>query len=257
LHKAITRLLSRVNLKVSRLDKLRHELAKAGEYDRIARMMPLLAELNSVEAYAQIFNSKAQLGQDLFALARSGFKRGGFFVEFGATNGLDLSNTYLLEKQFGWSGIVAEPARKWHAALRANRSCTIETECIWSDTGSLLAFEEVEVGEYSTLSQFRHKDTVVDRSVSRRYDVQTISLADMLAKHTAPSTIDYLSIDTEGSELEILSAFDFSRYDIRVVSCEHNFTADREKLQSLFQAHGFRREYPELSRFDDWYLRSS
>ena len=51
--------------------------------------------------------SKSQLKQDIFVLLETGFKRNGFFVEFGATNGIDLSNTYLLEKRFGWNGILA------------------------------------------------------------------------------------------------------------------------------------------------------
>src|SRR5450631_2035857 len=46
--------------------------------------------------------SKSQLRQDLFVLTMLDFKRNGYFVEFGATNGSDLSNTYLLEKSFGW-----------------------------------------------------------------------------------------------------------------------------------------------------------
>src|SRR6056297_216441 len=58
--------------------------------------------------------SKSQLRQDLFVLSELGFKQHGFFVEFGATNGIDLSNTYLMEARFGWNGILAEPARLWH-----------------------------------------------------------------------------------------------------------------------------------------------
>ena len=64
--------------------------------------------------------SKAQLHQDIFVLAEHDFKSSGYFVEFGATNGHDLSNTYLLETQFGWQGIVAEPAKSWHEALKKN-----------------------------------------------------------------------------------------------------------------------------------------
>ncbi len=51
--------------------------------------------------------TKSQMYQDLFVLAECNFRRKGFFVEFGATNGLDLSNTYLMEKNFGWEGILA------------------------------------------------------------------------------------------------------------------------------------------------------
>ena len=60
--------------------------------------------------------SKAQLHQDIFVLAEHDFKSSGYFVEFGATNGHDLSNTYLLDTQFGWRGIVAEPEKSWHEA---------------------------------------------------------------------------------------------------------------------------------------------
>ena len=70
--------------------------------------------------------SKAQLHQDIFVLAEHDFKSAGYFVEFGATNGHDLSNTYLLETQFGWQGIVAEPAKSWHEALKKNRNVILK-----------------------------------------------------------------------------------------------------------------------------------
>jgi len=70
--------------------------------------------------------SKSQLRQELFVLGELGFKRNGFFIEFGASNGVDHSNTYLLEKRFNWRGILAEPARIWHKSLEVNRSAFIE-----------------------------------------------------------------------------------------------------------------------------------
>jgi hypothetical protein len=81
--------------------------------------------------------SKSQYKQDLFVLTQLGFKRNGFFVEFGATDGVELSNTYILEKQFDWSGILAEPAKCWHEALERNRKAFIEKklclEQIWGN----------------------------------------------------------------------------------------------------------------------------
>ena len=54
--------------------------------------------------------SRAQILQDLWVLFQSREKHGGYFVEFGACDGLSLSNTFLLEKEYGWTGILAEPA---------------------------------------------------------------------------------------------------------------------------------------------------
>ncbi|MEO0343085.1 MAG: FkbM family methyltransferase [Pseudomonadota bacterium] len=201
-------------------------------------------------------NSYAQLYQDLFVLSETGFKKDGYFVEFGATNGISLSNTYLLEGEFGWSGILAEPARPWHDALQSNRSAKVDFRCVWRETGEMLEFSESDVGEYSTLGAFAHLERhTKNRIVANRYDVPTVSLLDLLKDHNAPRLIDYLSIDTEGSELEILKAFDFDAYDIRIITVEHNHTPDRKHIYKLLTAKGFVRKYEKLSKFDDWYVK--
>lgn len=200
--------------------------------------------------------SQSQYRQDLFALSETEFKRGGFFVEFGAAHGVRLSNTYLLEKEFGWSGILAEPARCWHESLAENREVPIETRCVWSRSGELLTFNEVSVAELSTLSSFSGSDAHEEtRRVGTAYEVETVSLVDLLIKYNAPQQIDYLSIDTEGSELEILRAFDFQRYLVKVITCEHNFTPIREEIHSLLSQQGYVRKFRELSKVDDWYVK--
>lgn len=202
--------------------------------------------------------SNAQLLQDLFVRHELKGLRGGFFVEFGAADGINLSNSWGLQKHLAWRGILAEPARNWHARLKQNRTCTVETRCVWSRTGEILQFNEVPVSEFSTIASFTDKDQRADsRKNGTLYDVETISLLDLLSEHAAPPCIDYLSIDTEGSELTILEAFDFSCYHIRTITVEHNYSSDREKIYALLTSNGFKRKFTDFSNFDDWYVNTA
>jgi FkbM family methyltransferase len=235
-------------------------IEKLVEEGRSHHHLALLSKMNDdhISYFVKhlVGRSKAQLGQDLFVLSELSLKRDGFFVEFGATNGVDLSNTVLLEKEFGWSGILAEPAKCWHGELKNNRTCHIETRCVWSSSGSLLTFSEAEWAELSTISAYKSSDHhKQSRKHSQTYEVETISLIDLLNKYNAPKVIDYLSIDTEGSEFEILAAFDFEKYEFGVISCEHNFTPAREQIMTLLNSHGYTRKYEEVSLYDDWYVR--
>lgn len=204
-------------------------------------------------------HSQAQLFQDLLVIFLLQGKRGGFFVEFGATNGRDLSNTFMLEDHFGWQGLLAEPARCWHAALKANRRASIDTRCVWKQTGARLEFKETEIAELSTLSSLVDKDFNKNGRVKgTTYSVETVSLNDLLKAHNAPREIDYLSIDTEGSELDILRPFDFADYDIKIVTVEHNFVEpNRQDVLQLLSGNGFVRLFERLSKFDDWYVKRS
>jgi FkbM family methyltransferase len=202
--------------------------------------------------------STSQLGQDLIAFLVSDCKREGFFVEFGATNGQDLSNTFILEKLFDWRGILAEPARSWHQDLRKNRECEIETDCVWSESNVKLVFNEVPNLELSTIDAFSSGDMhEAVRKSGSKYHVDTITLFDLLEKFNAPSVIDYISIDTEGSEFEILKEFDFEKYRFNFISCEHNFTQTREPIFKLLTDNGYKRVLEEVSGFDDWYIHQS
>lgn len=199
--------------------------------------------------------SKSQFKQDIFVLSQTGFKRNGFFVEFGGLDGVLGSNTYLLEKEFGWNGIIAEPLKSMHDEIQKNRTCNIEFNCIWSESKKILNFNETDQPALSTIEQFNNSDLhSVNRQKFKKYTVETISLLDMLEKHKAPYYIDYLSIDTEGSEFEILNTFDFSKRKIKIITCEHNFSHNRDKINSLLTNFGYKRFFPNLSQFDDWYV---
>lgn len=208
---------------------------------------------------AHVASSCAQLCQDLWVLWETGGKREGFFVEFGATNGRDLSNTCLLEQRHGWNGILAEPFTRWHTELAQNRRARIDHRCVWKESGQQLQFVATpEMPEYAGLEARAFDDlhATLRGQSGERMLVQTVTLNDLLREHDAPSHVDYLSIDTEGSELDILQAFDFDHYRVDLISVEHAFNAaKRQALRELLEGHGYVQRFARFSRWDDWYVR--
>jgi FkbM family methyltransferase len=202
--------------------------------------------------------SNAQLCQDLWVLWETGGKRDGYFVEFGATDGVSLSNTCLLERSYGWQGILAEPFTVWHAQLARNRTAHIDHRCVWKQSGEQLDFTATpQLPEYAGVSARAFDDLHATRRArgAQRTCVPSVSLQDLLREHAAPAHIDYLSIDTEGSELDILEAFDFGAWRVDLLSVEHAFNAGkRAALQRLLERHGFRRRFQRFSLWDDWYV---
>ncbi len=203
--------------------------------------------------------SKSQLLQDYFALYCNQGTEFGFFVEFGACNGVEGSNTLLLERDFNWNGLLAEPGRQWHFDLQSNRKCSVDHRCVFSNSGKSIDF--VECGQLSTIESFaiENNDWAKDLRLasSNRYSVSTVTLNDLLDYHRVPSNISYMSVDTEGSEYECLEGFDFNKYKINCLTVEHNFQSSREKVHQLLTANGFVHVMSEISDYDDWFVHSA
>ena len=206
-------------------------------------------------------SSHSQLFQDLFVAFVLGEKKGGRFLEFGATNGVELSNSLLLEQHYGWTGVLAEPDPQWQQALKENRkSAAIITDCIYSKTGQKLEFLSSAHGVLSSLKDFAEndKDGMSGNTAARlsKYDtvmVETLSLNDVCEQHFSDG-LDYMSVDTEGSEYEILASFDFDRCRPTVMTVEHNFSSAQQQLDKLMNKRGYARIFRHQSEFDAWYV---
>jgi FkbM family methyltransferase len=206
--------------------------------------------------------SKSQNFQDIFALHTTN-KITGNFVEFGATDGISGSNTYLLENM-GWRGVLAEPNPFWHDNLKKNRNVQICTDCVWKESDIDFHFNAVSKPDLSTIVGFGSNDEHAEqRKLGQLIRVRSISLIDLLKKYSSSFTIDYMSVDTEGSELPILEQFfedikkpyQGNNFQVNAFSVEHNFTPDREKIYKLMTDNGYVRKYEFISRWDDFYCR--
>lgn len=122
----------------------------------------------------------------------------------------------------------------------------------------MVIFNETANPELSTIDSYAQGDFFSEeRKNCKPYTVETLSLNDLLGFYNAPESIDYLSIDTEGSEYEILNSFNFSKYSITIITVEHNFTPKRDDIFKLLVRNGYRRVFETISMFDDWYIRES
>ena len=207
-------------------------------------------------------NISSQLYQDIFASFIVGNKFNKTFLEFGATDGIDLSNTYMLENFEKWQGVLSEPSLQWHEALKKNRkNSKIITKCIWSQSGKNLDFFMSDVGVLSTIKDFIESDknsmpgnTLERKKAGKIISVETISLNDVIKEYFNNISPSYISIDTEGSEYEILKSFKLDIYRPKVFTIEHNFTDFQMKIDDLMKLNNYKRIFRELTAFDAWYV---
>lgn len=214
-----------------------------------------MRDLSEFSSYRAGKRSYSEAGQDLFALFTLNEKRGGYFVDFGAGNGILNSNSYLLESEFGWNGIVCEPCKHHHVELRANRACSIDLRCVHTTTDATVEFVEAQDKGLSTITHYVESDQWSEKRKEGavRYRVDTVTLNDLLIHHHAPAEIDYLSIDTEGSEFHILCHYDFSHRP-KVVTIEHNNNAYRGGIRDLMARRGYTRVLEGVCSWEDWYI---
>lgn len=202
--------------------------------------------------------SRSQILQDLWVSYELDGRRDGFFVEFGATNGVANSNSWLLENKYNWKGILAEPNPVWHSQLAKNRNVAIDHRCVSSNSGNVVSFLTTDASdpELSSIATFSDGDHFAKvRSEGVEINVETISLNQLLVEHHAPERIDYLSVDTEGNEYDILSHFDFSHYIIDLISVEQNRKTEA-KIDALLTGRGYKRVFREFSQWDGWYVHA-
>ena len=218
--------------------------------------------LRFIESFEKKVNFQSQLYQDVFASFIIGNTFDKTFLEFGATDGFNLSNSYLLENSFNWKGVLSEPSPQWHDALMKNRKNTkIITKCIWKKSREKLSFFMSDVGELSTLNDFIENDkasipgnTELRKKSGKTISVETISLNDVVKEYFNNICPSYISIDTEGSEYEILKSFDLDSYRPKLFTIEHNFTQNERKIDEHLITHGYIRIFRKLTLFDAWYI---
>ena len=164
-----------------------------------------------------------QINQDKYYCEYSNYKRKGFFIDIGSHTGVKFSNTYMLEKDLEWTGICIEPAKDAYDALVQNRKCICLNHGIYDING------EVEFKYSNDTTTGGIKNTLASNVESRwggtwnTIVLPVKTLFTVLEENNAPLIIDYISLDTEGSEVKILQQFfkeNKNKYKINYIDIE-------------------------------------
>ncbi len=171
-------------------------------------------------------------------------KKNGFFVDIGAHDGVTISNSLFFEKFNSWQGICIEPNPNVFFKLEANRKSTNINACI-GDDNKKVRFTQIE-GYSEMLSgitgnyHLKHLQRI-DEDLSKKGGKRTEIDVDMITLDSIEGLknrkIDFVSIDTEGNEFEILKSINFKALDITALVIENNYRDLR--LREYLEPLGF------------------
>jgi FkbM family methyltransferase len=208
--------------------------------------------------YWKYIDTKSQINQDINIIKFYDNKKNGFFIEIGASDGINFSNTYLLEKEYNYKGICVEPIPEHYKNLVINRPNSICCDkAVYSISDLILDFDianNLDLLSGISICIDTFKESIDSNKTT--IQVKTISLNDLLYTNNAPNFIEYLSLDTEGSEYEILKNFNFSNYIFGLIDVEHNYQEPRRsQIKDLLIKNGY--IYIGENKWDDCYKHNS
>jgi len=169
-----------------------------------------------------------------------------FFIDIGAHDGLSCSNSAYMEFFLDWNGICIEPHTGLFNLLTESRSCKSYNCCV-SDASGYVDFVTIEgnadalsgIKDNMTSDHMNRVNSEVDKFGGniKTEKIKSMTLNEIMSENNIQK-VDYLSIDTEGSELKILNSIDFDKFDINVISAENNGYDDSVRL--FLESKGYR-----------------
>jgi FkbM family methyltransferase len=205
-------------------------------------------EIESLVAECRPYFEPPNLEECRLILEAFGFAREGFFIEVGANHPQRNSLTYLLERM-GWSGILVDPLTAcYEKLLKARpRSRCFRCACVGPDKLGTLTLHAPDPSSVVATVEKNVDDFDIQYAFTETCDAVTL---DSLLEQVKPARIDFLSIDTEGTEMDVLLGFDLERHRPRLILIE-------DKLYHLnkhryLSSRGYR--LVKRTMLNNWYM---
>jgi len=175
----------------------------------------------------------------------------GYFVELGANDGVTQSNSLYFERYRGWRGVLVEPVPHNFLKCRKNRAAATQVFCAacvatdyakefvriaYSNLMSIPLELESDIADARAHAQLGHQ-FLRNGDSGFEFGALARTLNALLLEAQAPAVIDFLSLDVEGAELEVLKGVDHGRFRFRYLLVE---CRDFSRLDAYLQAQGYR-----------------
>jgi FkbM family methyltransferase len=204
-------------------------------------------------------NFRAQFGEDRLLAEYFGKKSQGFFVEVGAYNGVDFSNSYYFE-QLGWHGVLVEPDPEMSERCRQSRKHSQVVECAVVGNGCppVVTFDVIDGWKALSALSFRAQidsEKVPPELTPRKITVAAKTL-DQILDECCAGEIDFVTIDVEGDEWGVLQGFTIDRWQPQIVILERHSARPEQNILN-YMHRGRYRYLRTTGGINDWYCRSA
>ena len=173
----------------------------------------------------------ADNNEDEFVINYFSNKTNGFLLDISAADGVTGSNSFKLIDDYNWGGILVEPCAAHTQNLKLLYDDLPDVHCFFgainNNKESITFFEHY--GKF-----IGHSNTVTSNNSTHSYDVKCVSINDLLEQYNAPNEIDFISLDIEGSESEVLDYFNFDKYKVKLWCIEES-----ERFRELLSSKGY------------------
>jgi FkbM family methyltransferase len=179
----------------------------------------------------------------------------GFFVDVGANDGIKGSMTFDLEKN-GWRGILIEPNPTLVKTLKENRSSPVFPYGVSSSEGEMLFYIVDGPDNLHGLSRFHYSLEFEEHVKSlnglvKPTQIQVKKLKTIMNESNIFASVDFLKVDVEGHELEVLKSFDFEKFQPKLIVTEDNFKDRDKSVRHFLKSKGY--EIIARDRINNWF----
>jgi FkbM family methyltransferase len=174
--------------------------------------------------------------QDMVAYLYFRGKKNGFFIDIGANDGIIGSNSYVFEK-LGWQGICVEPQPDIFLELKKRRKCECLNVAIAPQKGKIDFFKSYGADALSCMEPSEERrQWAMSYGKVETIQVEALPFPEILRNHPQVEHIDFLSVDVEGAEMQVLQTIDFSKYSFGLIAVERS---NENEVKSFLRQKGY------------------